>query len=166
MTETVRAIYERVRQHVGCSFDRDLGTMRAIEMQRFALTVGDELAITMDRSAAAEAGLPDVAAPPLFLSTVMVWDAGPPESQLLADGVPPGGLADLPVSGLRLMGGGQSLEFMHPAVSGMHIVQTTSVKDVTLKEGRSGTLVLIQIERLFVGDGQPLLRCVETFIGR
>src|ERR1700726_3924779 len=162
----VQAIYEAVRKHVGRSFRRDLGPMRSIDMQRFAVAVGDDLPITMVAAVAAAAGLPDVAAPPLFLSSVMGWDAGPPESGLLADGVPPGGLADLPVGGLRLMGGGQSLEFLQPVVAGMRVVQETLVKDVRLKEGRSGQLMLIQIERSFFGDGQLLLRCVETFIGR
>ncbi len=166
MTATVRCIYDAVRTHVGRSFETDLGAMCAVDMQRFALTVGDNLPITMNRAVAAEAGLADIAAPPLFLSTVMVWDAGPPEAELLADGVPPGGLADLPVGGLRLMGGGQSLEFMRPVVAGMHVVQKTCVKNVTLKEGRSGPIILIQVERVFFGDGQPLQRCVETFIGR
>jgi acyl dehydratase len=162
----VQAIYKAVRKHVGRSFQRDIGQLRSMDMQRFAVAVGDDLPITMNVLVAAEAGLPDVVAPPLFLSAVMGWDAGPAESGLLADGVPPGGLADLPVGGLRLMGGGQSLEFLQPVVAGTRIVQETRVKDVQLKEGRSGPLLLIQVERLFFGDGELLLRCVETFIGR
>jgi acyl dehydratase len=162
----VQAIYEAVRMHVGRSFRRDLGPMRATDMQRFAVAVGDDLPITMDAAVAAAAGLPDVAAPPLFLSSVMGWEAGPPELGLLADGVPPGGLADLPVGGLRLMGGGQYLEFSQPVVAGTRIAQETRIKDVRLKEGRSGYLIIIQVERSFFGEGQLLLRCVETFIGR
>ena len=162
----VQAIYEAMRKHIGRSSQRDIGQLRSIDMQRFAVAVGDELPVTMSAAVAAAAGLPDVAAPPLFLSTVMGWDAGPPESGLLADGVIPGGLADLPVGGLRLMGGGQSLEFLQPVVAGTPIVVETRVKDVQLKGGRSGPLILIQIERLFFGDGELLQRCVETFIGR
>jgi acyl dehydratase len=162
----VQAIYEAIQKYVGRSSRRDIGHLRSIDMQRFAVAVGDDLPITMNAAVAAAAGLPDVAAPPLFLSTVMGWDAGPPESGLHADGVAPGGLADLPVGGLRLMGGGQSLEFLRPVVAGTRVVVETSVKDVELKEGRSGPLLLIQVERSFFGDGELLLRCVETFIGR
>ena len=160
------AIYEAIRKQVGLSSRRDIGQLRSIDMQRFAVAVGDDLPITMNAAVAAAAGLPDVAAPPLFLSTVMGWDSGPSESQLLADGVAPGGLADLPFGGLRVMGGGQSLEFFHPVVAGTRIVVETRIKDVQLKEGRSGPLILIQVERMFFGDGERLLRCVETFIGR
>jgi len=162
----VEAIYEAIRTQIGRSSRRDIGQLRSIDMQRFAVAVGDDLPVTMDPAVAAAAGLPDVAAPPLFLSTVMGWDAGPPESGLLADGVAPGGVADLPVGGLRVMGGGQSLEFLQPVVAGARIVVETRIKDVQLKKGRSGDLLLIQVERLFFGDGELLQRCVETFIGR
>jgi len=162
----VQAVYEKLRPHVGQSSQRDIGQLRSVDMQRFAVAVGDDLPITMNAAVAAAAGLPDVAAPPLFLSTVMSWDAGPPESRLLADGLAPDGLYDLPVGGLRLMGGGQSLEFLQPVVAGSRIAVQICVKDVQLKAGRSGPLILIQIERTFIGDGEILLRCVETFIGR
>jgi acyl dehydratase len=163
---SVQTIYEDVRKHVGRSFRHDLGRLSAIALQRFAVAVGDDLPITMNSEVAAAAGLRDIAAPPLFLSSVMGWEAGPAESELLADGVPPGGLANLPVGGLRLMGGGQSLEFFQPVVAGTEIVQETLIKDVQLEEGRSGHLVLIQVERSFFSEGVLLMRCVETFIGR
>src|SRR3984957_2485744 len=163
---SVQTIYEDLRKHVGRSSRHDLGRMRPIDLQRFAVAVGDDLPITMDAEVAAAAGLPDIAAPPLFLSAVMGWEAGPSESELLADGVPPDGLANLPVGGLRLMGGGQSLQFFHPVVAGMQIVQETLIKDVQLKEGRSGHLMLIQVERSFLCEDALVMRCVETFIGR
>lgn len=158
--------YEAVRSHVGRSYRRDLGELLARDLQRFAVAVGDDLPLTMDPAVAAAAGLPGIAAPPLFLSAVMGWADGPRESELLADGAAPDGLADLPVAGLRLMGGGQALEFYRPAVAGTRIVQETRISDVQIKSGSSGRLLLMQVERTFLGDGDLLARCVETFIGR
>jgi acyl dehydratase len=162
----VQAAYEAVSRRTGRSYQRDLGEIRTMDLQRFAVSVGDNLPTTMDPAAAAAAGLPAIAAPPLFLSAVMGWESGPPESELWPDGAAPDGLADLPVGGLRLMGGGQSLEFYRPVVAGTKVIQQTRIRDVQLKDGHSGQLLLIQVERVFLSDGQTLVRCVETFIGR
>lgn len=161
----IKAVYEVLSRHVGHTYQRDLGEIRAMDLQRFAVAVSENLPITVEPTAAA-VGLSAIAAPPLFLSAVLGWEAGPAETALLPDGTPPAGVADLPVEGLRLMGGGQSLEFFHPVVAGIRVVQETHITDIKLKEGRSGHLLLIQVERLFLSNGQPLIRCVETFIGR
>lgn len=162
----VHAAYEAVREHVGRSYRRELGELNERDLKRFAVAVGDDLQLTMDSDAAAEAGFPAVVAPPLYLSAVMGWDPGPSESDLRADGAAREQLAGVPVEGLRLMGAGQSLEFYGPVTAGTSVVQETRVDDVQLKEGRSGSFVLIRLERLFLSDGEPLVRCVETFIGR
>ena len=158
--------YDRVCQHVGRTYRLDIGTIREIDLQRFSAAVGDESPDTMDSGAATAMGLAAILAPPLYLSAVSGWGWGPPESELRSDGTSSDQLAGVPVDGLRLMGGGQSLEFYRPVVAGTKVVQETRVNDVQLKNGRSGQLLLIEVERLFLSDGEPVVRCIETFIGR
>ena len=159
-------MYEVVRQHVGRTYRVDAGELRSIDFQRFAVAVGDELATTMDADAAVAAGLDGVIAPPLFLSSVSGWGWGPSTCELRADGTSGEQLAHLPTDGLRLMGAGQSLEFLRPVVAGEKLVIETRVQDATLKEGKSGRLLIVEVERDFICDGEVAVRCTEKFIGR
>lgn len=65
------------------------------------------------------------------------------------------------------MGAGQDLEFHHPVRAGVSVVVHTSLDDVQLKHGRSGSLLLLRIRRRFTDeDGTPLVTCHESFIAR
>jgi hydroxyacyl-ACP dehydratase HTD2-like protein with hotdog domain len=75
-------------------------------------------------------------------------------------------LAVLSVKGLRLMGAGQELEFLAPVTEGMELVQETTVQDIQFREGKSGPMIIIRLQRVFKSNAQELVRCVETFIGR
>lgn len=148
--------YLKVREHVGRTYREELGEIREIDIQRFAGAIGDEVVAAMD---------PHVA-PPLYLSAVSGWDWGPPQSELRVDGTWAEQLAGVPTQGLRLMGGGQSLEFFEPVVAGTPMVEQTRVMDVRLKSGKTGKLLLIDVERIFISGGRPVVRCVERYIGR
>src|SRR6476469_5502220 len=142
-------VCERVRDHVGKVIRDDLGVIAARDFQRFAVAVGDA---------------PGDVAPPLFLSSVLGWDAGP-----AADALTPDGTGDekagLPLDGLRLMGAGQDLDFHHPVRDGVRVVRETSVEDVTLKQGGSGPFLIITMLRAFSDDaGIPLVTCRDTLI--
>ena len=157
--------YERVSEHIGRTYRFDIGEIREIDFLRFAGAIGFGLPVTM-ASASAVIGLAAIAAPPLYLTSVSNWGWGPPESDLRSDGTSSEQLAEVPIEGLRLMGGGQSLEFYQPVVAGTRVALDTRVNDVQLKDGRSGQLLLIEVERVFLSDGKPVVRCIETFIGR
>lgn len=154
----VTEAYQQVRQHLGRTYERELGELRGRDLERFGVAVGGEL--PADQAATVPA------TPPLYLSSVMGWDAGPNEEELRPDGAAREQLADVPVEGLRLMGAGQDLQFHQPIVAGARLVQRTRVEDVQLKDGRSAPFLLLRLERTFLDDGQPVLRCLETFIGR
>ena len=65
------------------------------------------------------------------------------------------------------MGGGQSLDVHAPLLAGTTFTAVPTLEDVTLKSGGSGELVMITITtRYMADDGQPLLTCTETLIGR
>jgi hypothetical protein len=165
-SDLVRTAHAALLQHKGLAFQRDLGVIRELDLLRFATTVaGAQGPNGTSTSTPTSNGLP-VAAPPLYLTAVVGWDSGPPEFALLADGTPSEALANLPVGGLRLMGGGQSLELHVPLVAGVRITQESRVLDVRLKEGRTGPLLFIDVERLFLHGAQLVMSCSETFIGR
>lgn len=103
---------------------------------------------------------------PLFLSSVLVWGAGPPESALLPDGNAPDPFAGVSLGGLRLMGGGQELTMHRDVVSDTPMVMEVSIADVTLRQGRSGPLLVLVVQRRFSDATGPLLDCRETFLGR
>lgn len=163
----LRASYERAREYVGHAQRVPLGLIRARDFQRLAMAVGDLAAEYFDEAAASEAGHASVVAPLMYLTAVLGWEAGPPESELLPDGNAREPLGAVPVDGLRLMGGGQQITFFEPVVGGMHVTMEVLVDDVELKEGREGPMLLLRVRRRYVDErGLLLLECHETFIGR
>lgn len=162
------ALCARARERVGDRLVVSLGRMSAVHFARFAGATGDANPRYVDDAAARAQGFPGVVAPPLLLSSVMRWDAGPPEGGLRADGAAAEDeLASLPLAGLRLMGAGQDLEFVEPVVDGAQVTMEVTVDDVQLKRARSGPMLLVRLSRRYRDErGVELVRCRETFIAR
>jgi 3-methylfumaryl-CoA hydratase len=94
------------------------------------------------------------AAPPLahwlyFLPAYRQSEAGPDGHALKGDFLPP---VPLP----RRMWAGSRLEFMRPLTVGSDASRVSTIKDVTMKEGRSGPLVFVTV-RHEVSDAQGLV---------
>lgn len=156
MTTTLDATYQRLRAELGKETTQRLGAISRRDLERFAAASG----ATVD-----EDDRP--AAHPLFLSSVMGWGAGAAEHELGADGTSAEETRGLPLGGVRLMGAGQSVEFHAPVLEEMYVVVHTSLAEVSLKDGRSGPLLLLQVLRRFADDtGRRLITCRESFIGR
>jgi acyl dehydratase len=167
MTTDWEAIHAAVAEQVGRPTTRALGRISALHFQRFAVATGETDGRYFDAEHARSQGLPGVVAPPLFLTSVMGWDAGLEETALNLDGTAPADLVALPLAGLRVMGAGQQLEFLHPVMEGQDITMHVVVDHVRLKEGKSGSLLLIELLRRYVDQtGAELVRCRETFIAR
>jgi N-terminal half of MaoC dehydratase len=164
---SLAAAYTAAREHIGGTQRIQLGVMRPLDFQRFAIAVGVAEGPSFDRDEALAAGHPDVVAPPLYLSAVLGWGAGPKEPDLQPDGSATESLGAVSFEGLRLMGGGQELTFHEPVVAGMDVYVDVTVDDVQLKAASSGDLILLTILRkYFADDDQPLLDSRETFIAR
>ena len=148
----IPALYEQCLPLVGASTIEHLGRIESLAAQRFAVAAG---AMQSD------------ALHPLFLSSVMGWEAGPDESDLYPDGTAHGFVPGVPLSDVRLMGAGQDLEFHEPPQVGADVTLETTVSDVQLKQGRSGDLLFIHLTRRYsTADGTLLTTCRETFIAR
>lgn len=162
MSATLQRQYQRLRTEIGKERVEHLGVLSGVDFRRFSTAVRapTECAETFDASGVQ-------AAHPLYLSSVMSWGAGAPETHLDADGTSEEETRGLPLYGVRLMGAGQDLEFHAPVLEGTQVSVRTSLEDVQIKRGASGTLLILQVLRQFVdGDGHPLITCRESFVAR
>jgi acyl dehydratase len=167
MSVSLSLIYEQIKRELNKPRRIPVGTLQRREFQRFAVASDDHNPLFFDDTVARACGYPAVVAPPLYLSSVMGWEAGPPQEALRLDGTPAADATALAIEGLRLMGAGQELEFHRPATDGTAVVMEFSVSSVELKQGRSGALLVIEVQKKYLdGAGLPLVTCRENFIAR
>jgi acyl dehydratase len=166
MSVSFPEIYEQVKAQLGKTRRIPFGVINRRDVERFAFAVDDPNPLFFDDAFARAHGYSSAIAPPLYLSSVLGWESGPPQDSLSPDGNPFDETA-LPVGGLRVMGGGQELEFHRPVTAGLEVVIEFSVTNVELKQGRSGPLLVIQLQKKFLTkDGALLVTCRENAIAR
>lgn len=143
---------------------RKLGEITALMFQRYAVAVGDLNPIYFDEEAARAAGHPGIVAPPNFLTSVLGWEAGPPEGDLLEDGTEPKNLVP-EIQGLRLMGGGHELTLGQPVRPGDVVTARRRLVDLYQREARFGTLTFAISEIVYTNQrDEHLVTCRETVI--
>lgn len=141
-----------------------LGEITALMFQRYAIAVGDLNPIYFDDVAARAAGCPGIVAPPNFLTSVLGWEAGPPEGDLLEDGTIAGILVP-EIRGLRLMGGGHDLTFGLPVRPGDIVTARRKVVDLYEREAKFGQLTFAVSDIVYTNQrGEHLVTCRETVI--
>jgi hypothetical protein len=158
----------RLKQLINVRHEDDLGTLRAEHFQRFAIASNDQNARYTDQETARQHGFEGLAAPPMFLTAVLGWSAGPKTDDLRADGADGSRIENgFTLPGLRLMGAGQDIELYREVEDGMRVHTWTWIESVELKHGRSGPLILIVLQSTYETEGGELLtRCRETLIAR
>lgn len=161
MTQDVlAAALENTTKLVGVTSRQTLGVLAARDLERFVVAIGSGAKAAVDATGA-------VVAHPLYLTAVLGWGAGPATEQLRPDGTEFLDTDRLPVEGLRLMGGGQELEFFAAPTEGMEVQVETTLRHVELKQGRTGALLLMRIERRYTSaEGTLLSVCTETLMAR
>jgi hydroxyacyl-ACP dehydratase HTD2-like protein with hotdog domain len=147
---------------------RSLGTLDAVTIGRYAMTIGATDRSHHDPVAARSAGYADVVAPPNMLAAIVEWGTGTPEAQLKPDGTPLDG--DMPLGvdlGLRVMGAGEEMELVNPVVAGTELMLEATLEAVTPKQTRSGTCVFVTTINTFKSaDGAVLNRNKHTVVLR
>ncbi len=155
----VRTVASALQGRIGQRETRRLGAIDDLAAARFQLTI--QGAVDGEPRAA------DGEVHPLMPSSVLGWEPGPIESGLMADGNAKDTFAGVDVDGLRLMGGGQQLEFRAPVTVGTELWMDVVVAVVELKSGRSGEFLTLTLDRTFRdADGTVYTTCRETFLGR
>jgi Acyl dehydratase len=150
-----------------------LGEIRALDFQRYAAAVGDLNPIYFEDEAARAAGYDGVVAPPNFLTSVIEWGLGPLEDQMREDGNPRDGIAKKLIGltpeqlqGLRMMGGGNEIEFGQPVRPGDVVTYRRRLVEVYERPSKMGVLLFAVHENLFTNQrGEMLAVCRETNIG-
>jgi len=164
-----QSLLEAVRTKIDVETERTLGTITDVMIRRYARAIGDTNRLYYDAEHARELGHVDIVAPPNFVTAVSLWDEGPANDELREDGTPPAAaqLVDLPVSGVRVMGGGASTEFHHPVTAGTTLTERTRMVDAELRQGTKGSMIVATYRHEFVDqDGLLLLTSNRTVLIR
>ena len=143
-----------------------LGPISTLWAQRYAMAVDDLDPLYFDEDFARSQGHPGLVAPPNYLATLRGPQiAGPPEGELLSDGMSPS--ARPPLDNLMGMGGGQKLILHRPAYCGEVITGRRTLTGVREKQGRSGPLVIIEDQIVYSTQaGEPVLTLCNTLLCR
>ena len=148
---------------------RNLGTLDAVTIGRYAMTIGATDPKHYDPAHARAAGYADVVAPPNMLAAIVEWGLGTPEARLQPDGTPHDG--DMPLGdgdlGLRVMGAGEEMELVNPVIAGTELVLETTLEAVTPKQTRAGSCVFVTTINTFMSaEGAVLNRNRRTVVLR
>lgn len=163
----LQEVADTLQSMVGESQRHDHGVVDRRLIQRYAVAIDDRNPLYVDPEAARAAGHADVIAPPNMLAAVVDWGRGAWQDDLNADGTGHGGWLSDATRGIRVMGGGEEMVLHHPLVAGMQLSETQVLSDVVLKQGRSGSLMLIISDVQFsAGDGLLLSTSRRTVLGR
>lgn len=161
--------YAQTRPLVGTVLARrSLGTLDAVTIGRYAMTIGATNPVHYDADAARAGGHADVVAPPNLLASIVEWGIGTPEAELAPDGTPHHGETPLGGDlGLRVMGAGEEMELVNPVTAGTDLVLETTLEALTPKQARSGPCVFITMLNTFTStDGTVLNRNRRTVVLR
>lgn len=151
----VERIWARARQAVGTVVRTELGPVHELDLARFDTAVCGSV----------EGDIGGLATP-LYLSSVLAWSAGPAEKELLPDGNAPDPFSGIDLAGLRLMGGGQELVLHGELRAGVPVSLEVTIADVELKSSRTGSLLVLTVERRYSDPDGLLVECTERFLGR
>ncbi|NKY32797.1 MaoC family dehydratase [Nocardia speluncae] len=162
------ALLETIRSGIGSRITHSLGLITGLMIRRYARAVGETNPLYYDAGYARDRGYADVVAPPNLVTAVSCWDEGAAEEDLRADGVPKAvQLVGLPTTGVRVMGGGEDMEFHSPITAGTTLVERSTMIDAELRPGRNGHFIVVSYRHEFVDDsGKTLLTSTRKVILR
>lgn len=162
------ALARELRSHIGDTTREDLGPLTDSLIRRYARAIGDDNPLYHDIEHARSAGLPGLLAPPNLIPSIVSWHEGAGYGDLRADGTESGThLPGVPNSGVRVMGGGEEMEFHGPACSGTTVLLATSLVDVTERHSRGGPMLVLRYRNSYTdADGDPILTTHRTVLLR
>jgi N-terminal half of MaoC dehydratase len=139
-------------------------TVSEHDVAKFASAIGARDLSYYEAGGPTELARPRLVAPRSFyMSLGTMRGKVLPRTGFSADGMP----AEEQLAGSRLVVGGSSVRFFGEIVVGDRIHVEQEVKDVAERHGRSGPLVLIELERRYTrADGMPLVTETITRIVR
>jgi acyl dehydratase len=157
-----------LRAHIGQTTQKHLGELTVSTIRRYARAVGETNPLYYDITVAQNAGYKNIMAPPNLIPSVVDWSEGSPEEGLRLDGTESGDhLLGVPASGVRVMGGGEDMEFRLPAIAGNQITMESRLDAVELRESSSGPMVILTYQNTYLNEeDQVLLTTTRTVLLR
>ncbi len=133
------------------------------DIKRFAQAIGEANPVHSDEDYAKSTRHGAIVAPPLFCQMFTFEDV--PQNRLPSDGSPVE--IDVPVPAQRTVGGGSSYEIFRWVKAGDKIVAKSTLKDVFIKNGKSGKLYFIVVCTEFSNQKNELVaKETATYIKR
>ncbi|RJO75114.1 hypothetical protein D5S18_17225 [Nocardia panacis] len=162
------ALLESIRTSIGVETSHSIGRITGLMIRRYARAIGETNPLYYDTEFARSCGYVDIIAPPNFVTAVSSWDEGPAETDMRTDGVPKAiQLTGLPTEGVRVMGGGEDMEFHAPIAAGTSLVERSMMVDAELREGSRGKFIVVSYRHEFVDEvGKTLLTSIRKVLLR
>lgn len=134
----------------------------AVDIAKFALSIGATDPVHFDKTAAQEAGYEAIVAPLGYYTVIRHASANlVPLDELTEDGAAPDMVP--PTTAQRRMAGTTSTKFLRPVEEGDRISLTKTVTTITEKVGRSGPLVFVGYDLVFTDSlAKPVV--TEKFV--
>ena len=151
---------DELKQHIGKLDPPHVREVEKGSIRRYAEAVGNDNPLYYDEEYACKSRYGGIIAPPGFFG----WSA---QSIAASEAI-----VDLMTSLINagyagILDGGISYEFYLPVRAGDMLVASPKVKNVTAKEGKSGTMMITQFETTYLNqNGDTVARSYQTFIAR
>ncbi|GAA3942446.1 hypothetical protein GCM10023085_25310 [Actinomadura viridis] len=161
-------LLDSIRTSIGSETTHSLGPVTALMIRRYARAIGESNPLYYDTEFARSRGHAEIVAPPNLVTAITSWDEGPAADDLRTDGTPKTlQLEGLPTSGVRVMGGGEDMEFHAPITAGTAVMERSTMIDAELLQGRKGPFIVVRYRHEFVDDeGVPLVTSTRKVLLR
>lgn len=164
------AYYAQTQPRIGAVLSRrSLGTLDAVTIGRYAMTIGAANPSHYDPAAASVGRLRRRGGATEHAGRDRGMGHRHPQAQLQPDGTPHDG--DMPLGdgelGLRVMGAGEQMELVNPVTAGTEVLLESTLEAVTPKQSRSGPCVFVTTLNTFSSaEGAVLNRNRRTVVLR
>ncbi len=153
-------VLEELTQHIGKVDPPHVREVEKGSIRRYADAVGNDNPLYYDEEYASKSRYGGIIAPPGFFG----WSAKTIASSEAIIGLM-GVLINAGYAGI--LDGGISYEFYLPVHADDTLVASPKVKDVTAKEGKSGTMIICQFETSYLNqNGDLVAKATQHLIGR
>ena len=151
---------DELKQHIGKIDPPHVREVERGAIRRYADAVGNGNPLYFDEEYASESRYGTIIAPPGFFGWSM-------QSVPSSEGIIGLMTAMINAGYYRILDGGMSYEFFLPVREGDIIIASPKVKDVTAKEGKSGTMMICDFETSYFNqNGDLVAKAYQTLIGR
>jgi len=151
---------DELKQHIGKVDPPHVREVEKGAIRRYADAVGNDNPLYYDEEHASKSRYGGIIAPPGFFG----WSV----KTIAASEAIVGLMTDMINAGYAgILDGGISYELYQPVRAGDTLVASPKVKDVTAKEGKSGTMIICQFETAYLNqNGDLVAKATQNLIGR